>query len=130
MVDRNMVASGVGTIAAGAVSGWGLSALIATPGIQRKLGIVDPVRFRQAHLDIIIMGGLVTAAALVDDAPRWAQNAVRVGAWTNSLLFVPLAFRPDAPKRLPYQAASVASFTVTSAGWVGLARAARRAARP
>lgn len=129
MVDRNMVASGVSTIAAGAVSGWGLSALIATPGIQKKLGIVDPKRIRQAHLDVIIMGGLVTAASLVEDAPRWAQNATRIGAWTNSLLFVPLAFTPDAPKRLPYQAASVASFTITTAGWVGLARAARRAAR-
>lgn len=129
MVDRKMVSSGVTTIAAGAVSGWGLSALIAMPGLQRKLRIVDPKRIRQAHLDVIIMGGLVTAAALVDDAPPWAQNLVRVGAWTNSLLFVPLAFQPDATRRLPYQAASAASFTITTAGWVGLARAARRAAR-
>lgn len=122
-----MVAAGVTQIAVGALSGWGLAALVGVPGLTDRLGVVEPTRLRQAHLDVIIMGGLVTAAGLVDDAPAWAKRATKVGAWTNPLLFVPLAFRPGSARSNAYAAASVASFTVTCAGWVGLARAARRA---
>jgi hypothetical protein len=128
-MDRDMVAAGVSQIAVGALSGWGVAALVGIPGLSERLGVVEPVRLRQAHLDVIIMGGLVSAAGLVDDAPTWSQRAVKVGAWTNPLLFVPLAFRPTAPSSKVYAVASAASFTVTCAGWVGLARAARRAAR-
>lgn len=123
-----MVAAGVTQVAVGAMSGWGLAALVGVPGLGERLGIVDPVRLRQAHLDVLIMGGLVTAAGLVDDAPSWAKRATKVGAWSNPVLFVPLAFRPDAARSKAYVAASAASFTVTCAGWVGLALAARRAA--
>lgn len=124
-----MVAAGVTQIAVGAMSGWGLAALVGIPGLSDRLGVVEPVRLRQAHLDVLIMGGLVTAAGLVDDAPPWAKRATKVGAWTNPLLFVPLAFRPDAARSAAYTAASAASFTVTCAGWMGLARAARRSRR-
>ncbi len=124
-----MVAAGVTQVAVGAMSGWGLAALVGVPGLGERLGVVDPVRLRQAHLDVLIMGGLVTAAGLVDDAPSWAKRATKVGAWTNPLLFVPLAFRPDAARSKMYTAASATSFTVTCAGWVGLALTARRAAR-
>lgn len=128
-MDRDMVASGTTQVAIGALSGWGLAALLAVPGLKEKLGVRNPVRLRQAHIDVIIMGGLVTAAALVEDAPAWARTATRVGAWTNPLLFVPMAFDEEAAATRAYQAASVASFTITCAGWVGLARAARRSAR-
>lgn len=124
-----MVSAGVTQIAVGAMSGWGLAALVGIPGLSERLGVVEPVRLRQAHLDVLIMGGLVTAAGLVDDAPTWAKRAAKVGAWTNPLLFAPLAFRPDAARSKVYTAVSAASFTVTCAGWVGLARASRRAAR-
>jgi hypothetical protein len=128
-MDRDLVASGTTQIALGALSGWGLAALIAIPGLNKKLGVVDPIRLRQAHLDIIIMGGLVTAAGLVDDVPDWARHATRIGAWTNPLLFVPLAFDKAAGETKAYQAASVASFITTCAGWIGIAQTARRAAR-
>lgn len=124
-----MVSAGVTQVAVGAVSGWGLAALVGIPGLRERLGVVEPVRLRQAHLDVIIMGGLVTAAGMVDGAPSWARRAVKVGAWTNPLLFVPLAFKPAAAGSRSYAAASAASFTVTCAGWVGVARAARRSAR-
>lgn len=126
-MDRELIASGTRQVAIGALSGWGLAALVGIPGLSARLGIRDPKRLRQAHLDVIIMGGLVTAAGLVDDAPDWARTAVRVGAWTNPLLFVPMAFKTDAGATKAYQAASVASFTVTCAGWIGMARAAGRA---
>lgn len=126
-MDREMVAAGVTQVAVGAMSGWGLAALVGIPGLSERLGVVEPVRLRQAHLDVLIMGGLVTAAGLVDGAPTWSKRAVKVGAWTNPLLFAPLAFKPTAASSKLYTAASAASFTVTCAGWIGLARAARRA---
>lgn len=128
-MDRDLVAAGTRQIAIGALSGWGLAALVGVPGLSAKLGIRDPKRLRQAHLDVIIMGGLLTAAGAVEDVPVWARTAARVGAWTNPLLFVPLAFDERSGATRSYQAASVASFTVTCAGWIGIARAARRAAR-
>lgn len=128
-MDRDLIASGTTQVAIGALSGWGLAALIGIPGLKEKLRIEDPIRLRQAHIDVIIMGGLVTAAGLVDGAPNWARHATRIGAWTNPLLFVPLAFKGGSATSKAYQAASVASFTVTCAGWVGMARTARRAAK-
>jgi hypothetical protein len=125
-VDQKMRASGVTQVAIGATSGWGLAALVSQPAVRDRLG-VDVARLRQAHLDVIIMGGLVTAAATVPGIPTWARRATVVGAWTNPLLFVPLAFRRDVAATKSYQLASVASFTVTCAGWFGIARAARRA---
>lgn len=129
IIDRKMVSAGVTQIAVGAAAGWSLAALYASPDLQEKAGVVDVRRLRQVHLDMIIMGGLVAVAGTVNDVPRWARTATRVGAWTNALLFVPMAFRRDAPTTKPYQAASVASFTLTSAGWLGIARAAHRWAR-
>lgn len=128
-MERDLVAAGATQVAIGALSGWPLAAVVGLPGAAARLGVRDVHRLRQAHLDVLIMGGLVTAAGLVDDVPPWAGLAVRVGAWTNPLLFVPLAFRPDGVRSPIYKVASVASFTVTCAGWVGVAAAARRAAR-
>lgn len=128
-MDRDLIASGTTQVAIGAMSGWGLAALVGIPGVKEKLRVEDPIRLRQAHIDVIIMGGLVTAAGLVDGAPNWARNAIRIGAWTNPLLFVPLAFKGGGASSRSYQAASAASFTVTCAGWIGMAMTARRAAK-
>ena len=126
-MDEKLVSSGVTQVAIGAASGWGLAALVAMPELREKLGVQDVVRLRQAHLDVLIMGGLLTAAGSVPGVPDWARRAAGVGAWTNPLLFVPLAFDPKAPAKKAYGLASAASFTVTCAGWFGIARAARRA---
>lgn len=128
-MDQRMIASGTTQIALGALSGWPLAALYGDPRLRERLGVQDLTRLRQAHLDVLIMGGLLTAAGTVEGIPTWAANAARVGAWTNPLLFAPLAFQPKAFTSKAYVAASVASFTVTCAGWLGIAAAARRARR-
>lgn len=125
-MERDMVASGVRQIAIGAASGWALAALYASPELRERVGVVDVQRLRQAHIDVIIMGGLVAAAGAVDGTPAWAKRATRVGAWTNPLLFAPMAFRQDVMGTRAYQVASVASFAVTTAGWWGVARTAKR----
>lgn len=120
-----MVAAGITQVAIGALSGWPLAAVTADPELAERAGVREVHRLRQAHVDVIMMGGLIAAAGLVDNAPGWAKTAARIGAWTNPVLFVPLAFGPRATRSPAYIAASVASFTVTCAGWVGIARAAR-----
>lgn len=129
-MDRELVAAGITEVAVGALTGWPLAALIADPALAERLGGREVHRLRQAHVDLIMMGGLVAAAGLVDDAPAWATRSVKIGAWTNPLLFVPVAVRPGVVRSPAYVAATLASFAVTCAGWVGLARAARRQARP
>ncbi len=124
-----MVAAGISQVAVGALSGWPLAAVVGEPELAEKVGVRDVHRLRQAHVDIIMMGGLIAAAGLVEDSPEWAKTAARVGAWTNPLLFVPLAFRPGAARSPGYLAATLASFTITCAGWIGIARAARSASR-
>lgn len=128
-MDATMVSMGTTQIAVGAASGWILASLVGLPGVADRLGVVDVSAVRRAHVDVIMMGGLVTAAGAVEGVPRWARTATIIGAWTNPALFLPLAFNPAAPRSKAYQAASVASFTVTCAGWFGVARAARRMAR-
>jgi len=128
-MDREMVAAGIAQVAVGALSGWPLAAAVGSPELAERVGVQDVHRLRQAHVDLIMMGGLIAAAGLVDDAPKWAKAAARIGAWTNPLLFVPLAFRPKAAGSPAYVAATLASFTATCAGWVGIARAAGRARR-
>jgi len=124
-VQKALLVAGTTQVAVGALSGWPLAAVVGLPGLADTLGVRDVQRLRQAHVDVLMMGGLVTAAALVDDAPPWATRAVRVGAWTNPLLFLPLAFRPAASRSPLYKALTTLSFAITCAGWIGMARAAR-----
>lgn len=127
VMDKQLASLGATQVAIGAMSGWGLAALVGgVPGAAEKLGIIDVKRVRQAHVDVIIMGGLMMAASGIDGIPDWARRSVAVGAWTNPLLFLPMAFRKDAVTKRSYALASVASFTITCSGWVGIARAARR----
>lgn len=124
-----MVAAGITQVAVGALSGWPLAAVVGEPELAERAGVRDVQRLRQAHVDVIMMGGLIAAAGLVDGSPAWAKTAARIGAWTNPLLFVPLAFRPGAARSPRYMVATIASFTITCAGWIGIARAARSASR-
>jgi hypothetical protein len=70
----------------------------------------------------------------VPDAPARAAIPLAVGCWTNAMLFLPLAFKPDIDQGLPFRGAAVASFAATSVGFTGMAATAiarrRRARRP
>ena len=77
-------------MAIGAASGWGLAALVAMPELRERLGVRDVVRLRQAHLDVLIMGGLLTAAGSVPGVPAWARRAAVVGACNTTNPPVPL----------------------------------------
>ncbi len=128
--NQAMLAAGFTEVALGALTGWPYALAIEDQELARKLGIRSTHRLRQWHLDLISLGGLtVLAAAAVPNLPRSVAIPLTVGAWTNANAFGVLVFRPQAKDHLAYKAAAVASFATTSAGFVGLARAAWRAAR-
>ncbi len=121
-----LVASGLMELAAGALTGWIYTATRSGMGA----GTVDPTRIRQWHLDLAMLGTATVAAGVaVPDAPRAVQTALGVGAWTNAMLFLPMAFRDDLEKTPTFKVAAVGSFVLTSVGFTGMAIAALRGRR-
>jgi hypothetical protein len=77
---------------------------------------------RQWHLDLAMLGTATVACALaVPDAPRPVALALGVGAWTNAMAFLPLAFKPDLDGHPAFLAPVAASFITTSVGFSGMA---------
>jgi len=126
----SLVASGLAELAAGALSGWVYTLCRTQPETARKLGIRSTARIRQWHLDLAMLGTATVAAGMaVPDAPRSVRTALGIGAWTNAMLFLPLAFWPEADEHPVYVTAAGASFVTTTVGFCGAALAARRARR-
>lgn len=128
-----VVTSGVVELAAGALSGWVFAAVRYDSDGARKLRIKSPGRIRQWHLDLIALGTATVVLGLaVPEAPRTVQRTLAVGAWTNAMMFLPLAYWPEALQNPTYRKLGLASFTSTSVGFTGMAVTAlrrRRAAR-
>ena len=120
-----LLTSGLAELAAGALSGWVYTFTRTQPDKARELGIANGARIRQWHLDLAMLGSATVAAAkAVPDPPRPVAAALGVGAWTNAMLFLPLAFKPDADETVPFKAAALASFTATTVGFTGMAATA------
>jgi hypothetical protein len=122
-----LVVSGLMEVAAGALAGWPYTLVRQDPEAARRVGIKSGARIRQWHLDLAMLGGLTVAVGTaVPDAPKWASIPLAVGAWTNAMAFLPLAFAPEVDKHPVYRALAGASFVATSAGFVGMAVAGAR----
>ncbi|MGW5193410.1 hypothetical protein ACWEOO_29460 [Kribbella sp. NPDC004138] len=119
---NGLVASGLLQIALGALTGFPYAAATYKPHLARQLGIQAPRRIRQLHLDLVMMGGLVTATGVaLPRLPRAVAVPLAIGCWTNALAFAPPAMRPAIEQSKPYRAVVGASFAVTSASWVAVA---------
>lgn len=122
-----LVASGLAQIAAGALPGFPYTIAAYRPELLPRLGVQAPRRIRQLHLDLIIMGGLVTAAGTaLPRLPRAVAIPLAVGCWTNALAFAPPAFKPSIEQARPYRAAVAASFVTTTVSWIAVAAIATR----
>jgi hypothetical protein len=132
-VPSRLVASGLTELAAGAASGWIYTIVRQQPETAAKLGIKSGARIRQWHLDMAMLGTATIAAGLaVPDPPPVVATALGIGAWTNAMAFLPLAFRPEIDQHPAYRAFAVGSFVATTVGFCGMAGAAigrRRRAR-
>ena len=129
-VPSLLLSSGLVELAAGALSGWVYTFAKTQPEMAKQVGIVSTPRIRQWHLDLAMLGtATIAAAKAVPDPPRHVAVALGVGAWTNAMAFLPLAFRPDLDEKLLFKAGAVASFTATSVGFTGMAVTALRRRR-
>src|SRR5687768_17348637 len=61
---NGLVASGLAQIGVGALVGFPYAAASYKPELLERFGIQAPGRIRQLHLDLIMMGGLVTATGV------------------------------------------------------------------
>lgn len=133
MAPSGLVTSGVVELAAGALSGWIYAAVRYDDDGARRLRIKSPARIRQWHLDLVALGtGTVALGLAVPGAPKVVQQALATGAWTNAMMFLPLAYRPDLLQNPAYRKLGLASFISTSVGFTGMAISAvhrRRADR-
>lgn len=117
-----LLCSGISELAAGALSGWIYTLARTRPELARRLGIRSAPRVRQWHLDLAMLGTATVACALaVPDPPRPVAAALGVGAWTNAMAFLPLAFNPDIDRDPAFLVPTVASFVATSTGFAGMA---------
>jgi hypothetical protein len=133
-VPSALVVSGLAEVAAGALAGWPYTLVRQDPETARRIGIKSGARIRQWHLDLAMLGGLTVAVGTaVPDPPKWAAIPLGLGAWTNAMAFLPLAFAPDVDKHPVYRAITGTSFVATSLGFTGMAitgaRRRRRARR-
>jgi hypothetical protein len=117
-----LVASGLVELAAGALSGWVYTVARKRPGVAARLGIRSAPRVRQWHLDLAMLGTATVACGVaVPNAPRVPATALAIGAWTNAMAFLPLAFKPDYEEHPLYIAAVATSFVATTVGFTGMA---------
>ena len=117
-----MVRVGLVELALGGLLGWAMVVRGERPEWLQRIGVVAPQRIRQVHLDYVMMGLILIGVGLaVPELPTAAAVALVFGTAVNPLLFVPLAFSPDAEGRLWYRALAVVSFIGVSGGLVAAA---------
>lgn len=125
-----LVASGLAELAAGALSGWVYTIALTQPELAGRLGIKSAARVRQWHLDLAMLGTATVACGLaVPEPPPIAAAALGIGAWTNAMAFLPLAFKPDLDAHPVYMACAAGSFVATTIGFTGMAVGAARRRR-
>ena len=120
-----LLTSGLTELAAGALSGWVYTFARTQPEKARALGLANVGRVRQWHLDLAMLGtATVACATALPDAPRPVAAALGVGAWTNAMAFLPLAFKPELDQTTAFRTAAALSFAATSVGFTGMAATA------
>ena len=109
-------------LAFAALSGWLMVIVVDKPELLTRAGVRAPGRFRQAHIDWILMALILIAVgvALPELGTAW-QVMIVTSAIVNPAMFVPLAFAPEVKGRLWYRAIAIASFLSMSAGTVAAA---------
>jgi hypothetical protein len=114
---------GVCELTVAALSGWLMVATVERPEALKRLGLRHLGRIRQAHLDLLFMGTILTAVGVaVDPIPAWVGVLLVLGAFVQPLMFLPLAFDAQlARSSALYRTLNTTIFVGFSAGWVALA---------
>jgi hypothetical protein len=117
-----VVRIGLVELALGGLLGWAMVVRDEKPEWLRQLGVRAPQRIRQVHLDYVMMGLILIGVGLaVPDLQKGIAIALVFGTAVNPFLFVPLAFDPEADKRLWYRTLALVSFVCVSGGLIAAA---------
>lgn len=113
---------GLISLALAAVSGWLVYAVTERPDWFRERGIPQPARFRQMHLDWVMMGLIqIAVQEVAPGMPTWIRAAIAFGTVVNPLLFAPLAWGNHVKQHPLYRAIGLVSFLSLSVGLPALA---------
>lgn len=113
---------GLCLLAFGALSGWVVVLRTEYPQVLTRIGVKSPRRLLQAHIDFIMMGVILIAVGLaLPDLAGWNRALLIAGTVVNPLLFLPLAFREEWSKAIPYRVITILSFLAMSTGTVAAA---------
>ena len=117
-----LVKLGICELAVAALSGWAMVAIVEWPEALMRAGFRHLSRIRQAHLDLLFMGTIVTVVGLaVNPVPTWVAALLVFGAFLQPLMFLPLGVRPELAQKLAYRGFSGLLFSASSVAWVSLA---------
>lgn len=117
-----LVKLGICELAVAALSGWAMVAVVEWPEALKRAGFRHLSRVRQAHLDLLFMGAIVTVVGLaVNPVPDWVAALLVFGAFLQPLMFLPLGVRPELAQKLAYRGFSGLLFSASSVAWVSLA---------
>ena len=114
--------AGLVYLAFAALSGWLMVIVTEKPELLTRAGVRAPGRFRQAHIDWILMALILIAVgvAVPELALVWEVLLV-ASTIINPALFIPMAFSPEIKKNLLFRGVSVASFVAMSLATVAAA---------
>lgn len=113
---------GLISLALAGVSGWLVYAVTENPDWFRSRGVPAPSRFRQMHLDWVMMGLLqIAVQQAAPGMPGWIRAAIVFGTVVNPLLFAPLAWGERVKGNPIYKAVGLVSFLSLSVGLPALA---------
>jgi hypothetical protein len=114
-----LIQVGLIELAIAALLGWAVVIRSEKPEWIQRIGIVQPHRILQIHLDYIMMGLIAIAVGVVlPDIPDMAAYLLVFGTLVNPLLFVPLAFSKTADESPWYRVITITSFTAISVALV------------
>ncbi len=117
-----LIGVGLISLVAGAWSGFALLVAVDKPELLKKVGVVDPTRVRQVHLDWIVMGVVSIATGLaVPDLPTVIGVLVLLGVVVNPASFIPMAFSRTVAGTRWFQTVSMISFIALCVGLTGAA---------
>lgn len=91
---------GICELTIAALSGWAMVATVERPDALKRLGLRHLGRIRQAHLDLLFMGTILTAVGVaVASVPTWVGVLLILGAFGQPLRFLPLAAKATCTPR-------------------------------
>lgn len=114
-----LVQVGLIQLAIAALLGWAMVVRTEKPEWLKKIGVVQPHRVLQVHLDYVMMGLISIAVGLaLPEISDLNAYLLVFATFVNPFLFVPLAFSKEIDKKLWFRAVSLISFVAMSVALV------------